>query len=147
MSESAENVEDMWKENLKEWVYEESKIVTYKWLSKQLSVHVNIAKQMLFDFTQSHLKDEKKTELEVIYLLAGRLSSSPKSIKVSLVKSSDLAAKEAELVSLTSKHVYAVSKSETKVLTESNICQVFKHTIYIPADVGYLCDFQFEYKL
>ena len=70
MSESAENVEeDMWKENLKEWVYEESKIVTYKWLSKQLSVHVNIAKQMLFDFTQSHLKDGKKTEFCIISFL------------------------------------------------------------------------------
>ena len=135
MSEGDANIEeDMWKENLKEWVYEETKIVTYKWLSKQLSVHVNIAKQMLFDFTQSHSQNEKKSELEVIYLLAGRLAS-PKSIKVCLVKSIDLAVKEAEFVSLTSKHIYAVSKSETNVLTEANVCQVCKISIYVLADV------------
>ena len=26
--------EEMWNENLKEWVYEETKVVTYKWLAK-----------------------------------------------------------------------------------------------------------------
>ena len=116
--------DDMWKENLKEWIYDESRIVTYKWLSKHLSVHVNIAKQMLFDFIQSHSHDKKHSELEVIYLLAGRLASSPKSIKVCLVNGKDLAEKEKEFGSLTSKHVYAVSKSECSVVNETNICQV-----------------------
>merc|ERR1711981_952211 len=116
--------DDMWKENLKEWIYDESRIVTYKWLSKRLSVHVNIAKQMLFDFIQSHSQHKTLSELEVIYLLAGRLASSPKSIKVCLVNGKDLVEKETEFGSLTSKHVYAVSKSECSVVNQTNICQV-----------------------
>ena len=123
MGEVTESVDDMWKENLNEWVYEETKIVTYKWLSKQISVHVNIAKQMLFEFAKQS-KENNKSSLEVIYLIAGRIAAPPHSIKVCLVKSIDLSKKESEFQSITSKHVYAVAKSELGLLTETNMCQV-----------------------
>lgn len=122
MAESTEKIDDMWKENMNEWVYEETKIVTYKWLSKQISVHVNIAKQMLFEFVQS--SQSKKSSLEVVYLLAGRIALPPHSIKVCLVKSKDLPSKEAEFQSITSKHIYAVSKAQPGLLKETNLCQV-----------------------
>ena len=119
---------NMWKDNLEEWVYEETKIVTYKWLSKQICVHVNVAKQMLYDFMQKHISNTQKPELEVIYLLAGRLNKRPKNVKVCLVKSCDLATKEAEFESLTSKHVYAISKAGTSLMKEENLCQVRANT-------------------
>ena len=131
MTEEAESVDGgMWKKNLEEWIYEETKIVTYKWLSKQISVHVNVAKQMLFEFAQQQLKDETKSDLEVIYLLAGRIVKEPKSTKVCLVKSKNLQAKEVEFEFLTSKHVYAVSKAEKSLLTETNACQVIWSKIW-----------------
>ena len=123
MGEVTDLVGDMWKENLNEWVYEETKIITYKWLSKQISVHVNIAKQMLFEFVQQS-KENNKSSLEVIYLIAGRIATPPHSIKVCLVKSIDLSKKEAEFKSITSKHVYAIAKSQPGLLTETNMCQV-----------------------
>ena len=122
MAKTTENIDDMWKENMNEWVYEETKVVTYKWLSKQISVHVNIAKQMLFEFVQS--SQSKKLSLEVVYLLAGRIALPPHSIKVCLVKSKDLTRKEAEFQSITSKHIYAVSKAQPGLLKETNLCQV-----------------------
>ena len=128
MSEEVGKIDgNMWKDKLEEWIYEETKIVTYKWLSKQISVHVNIAKQMLYDFVQKHLEDGKKPKLEVIYLLAGRITKGPKCIKVCLVKSVDLANKEEDFDSLTSKHIYAISKAENSLMKEENVCQVCIH--------------------
>ena len=56
----------MWMDNLEEFVFEERKAVTYKWLSRALSVHVNVAKQMLFAFAE---KNSGKVDL--VYLVAG----------------------------------------------------------------------------
>ena len=116
--------DEMWKQNLEEWIYEESKIVTYKWLSKAISVHVNTAKQMLYYFLEKHNTNQKKQALEVIYLLAGRLAKSPKSMKVCLAKSEDLKDKEAMFESLTSKHIYAISLANPGLMDECNLCQV-----------------------
>ena len=116
--------DEMWQQNLEEWIYEESKIVTYKWLSKAISVHVNTAKQMLYYFLEKHNTNQKKQALEVIYLLAGRLAKSPKSMKVCLAKSEDLKDKEAMFESLTSKHIYAISLANPGLMDECNLCQV-----------------------
>ena len=127
MSQGAETIDGgMWKDNLEEWIYVDTKIVTYKYLAKHISVHVNVAKQMLYEFVQICSKDEKKSALEVIYLLAGSIAKNPKSTKVCLVNSKKLSAKEAEFESLTSKHVYAISKAEESLLKEVNVCQVCK---------------------
>ena len=55
--------DSMWMDNLEEFVFEERKAVTYKWLSRALSVHVNVAKQMLFAFAE---KNSGKVDL--VYL-------------------------------------------------------------------------------
>ena len=123
MADVTNKLDDMWKENIKEWVYEETKIVTYKWLSKQISVHVNIAKQMLYEFVQSN--QNSQSPIEIVYLLAGRIALPPHSVKVCLVKSKDLSSKEAEFQSITSKHIYAISKSQPGLLKETNVCQVW----------------------
>ena len=134
MSESGDvYVDNMWKENLEDWVYEETKVVTYKWLSRQISVHVNVAKQMLFSFIENHEKEKRNCDLAVIYLVAGRLTQKPDAMKVCLIKSEDLEEKEAEFISITSKHIYAVSKLITNLMKEVNVCQV-----YISAGFAYV---------
>ena len=139
MSESGDAyVDNLWKENLEDWVYEETKVVTYKWLSRQISVHVNVAKQMLFSFITNHKKEKRNCDLAVIYLLAGNLAKKPESIKICLVKSEDLQTKEAEFISITSKHIYAVSKLVTNLMKEVNVCQV--HNI-ISTGLAYGADF------
>ena len=59
-------VDDMYMENLEEWIFEEEKIVTYKFLSRSLKIHVNVAKQMLFNFVEK--KKAKHPPLPAICL-------------------------------------------------------------------------------
>jgi len=56
----------MWMDNLEEFVFEERKAVTYKWLSRALNVHVNVAKQMLFAFAEKNVG-----KVDLVYLVAG----------------------------------------------------------------------------
>ena len=64
-----EKVDDMYMENLEEWIEEEDKVVTYKYISRNLKVHVNVAKQMLFNFVDSRKSSGDK--LGVVYLISG----------------------------------------------------------------------------
>ena len=72
-------VDDNYLEDLEEWIQDEDKVVTYKFLSRNLKVHVNVAKQMLFNYVDirkssgSHQeKDSRKSsKLGVVYLVSG----------------------------------------------------------------------------
>ncbi len=102
--------DEMWKQNLEEWVMEEGLPVTYKYVAQSLGVHVNIAKKMLFAFHKDKSKD-----VEALYLVAGRTKdqdgSSVKSMKVVLIHQKDLKAKETSVFdAVTSKHIFAVAK-------------------------------------
>ena len=74
--------------------------MTYKAASKELGVHVNTAKQMLFALA-SDVADG-----DVLYLVAGRNSEGRLTVKVT----SDLDGHG--LASVASKHVYAVSPKD-----------------------------------
>ncbi|CAG7682314.1 unnamed protein product [Allacma fusca] len=52
--------DDLYLDNLKEFVYDDKKVVTYKFLSVYLGVHVNLAKQMLYTFREREKKAGKK---------------------------------------------------------------------------------------
>ena len=108
---SADDSSDMWLANLEEWVADENRVITAKGLSRELRVHVNVAKERLFLFVQ-RVKDGKvdsvpKDDLKVVYLLAGRVDGRR---KVVLVSEEKLAAKEAAFDELTSKHVDSVAR-------------------------------------
>ena len=90
--------DDMWMDNLKEWILDDCAIVTAKSVSRDLKVHVNVAKEMMYKFKEDHTD-----EVDVIYLLAGKG-------RVRLVREQQLSSAEKEMSPLTSKHVYAVSK-------------------------------------
>ena len=62
-------VDGMYMENLEEWIDEEDKVVTYKYISRNLKVHVNVAKQMLFNFVDS--RKSSRSQLGVVYLISG----------------------------------------------------------------------------
>ena len=63
-------VDPMYMENLDEWILEENKVVTYKYLSRSLKVHVNVAKQMLFNFAETK-KSSSTPLLGIVYLVLG----------------------------------------------------------------------------
>ena len=110
----------MYMENLEEWVMEEDKVVTYKYLSRSLKVHVNVAKQMLFNFTQS-----KPGQCVVVYLVSGLVRTKESDIsgdgvtldttqKVLLVKDTDLENVKSKFSEVLSQHIYSVQKSPGK---------------------------------
>ena len=65
-------VDGMYMENLEEWIEEEDHVVTYKYISRNLKVHVNVAKQMLYNFVES--RKSSGSQLGVVYLVSGLIS-------------------------------------------------------------------------
>ena len=99
--------DELWWQNLEEWVFDESKVISFKYLSAALKVHVNSAKKMLFTF---HEKNERKTS--AFYMIAGRLDDA---LKISVVNENDIDDFEAKLDKVITKHIYALSKGGLKV--------------------------------
>jgi len=122
MGSECTKIDDMYMENLEEWVLEDDKVVTYKYLSKNLKVHVNVAKQMLFNFVQS-----QKNKLGVVYLLSGLVTCDHgdnsadfgTQQKVVLVKEADLDRVKAKFAEMLSQHIYSVQKSSESVSVTS----------------------------
>lgn len=101
----ASSDDTMWMDNLEEWIMDENKIISAKFLSRALRVHVNTAKERLFHFANT-AKDPGA--LEVVLLLAGTDRQGRR--RVRLARRSQ--EREAGLEELTSKHVYAVARKE-----------------------------------
>jgi len=102
-------MDEVYLENLQEYIFDEGKIVTYKWLSRELSVHVNNAKQMLWHFWNSRKQDG----LSATFLLAGEGVDAPTgrpSLSVRLVSEDKLEIAKSELSSILSVHIYSLSK-------------------------------------
>ena len=59
-------------DNLFKNIEEEDLIVTYKYISRNLKVHVNVAKQMLYNFVES--RKSSGSQLGVVYLVSGLIS-------------------------------------------------------------------------
>jgi DNA polymerase delta subunit 3 len=93
-------------QNVEEYVMDEDKIVTYKWLSKNLGIHVNTAKQLLYTFAT-----EQKNNVHITYLVGGFLSDGT-GCKIQIVPEEDLIRVKAKFKTLTSEHVYSVQKTK-----------------------------------
>ena len=105
LSAMASSDDAMWMDNLEEWIMDENKIISAKFLSRALRVHVNTAKERLFHFANT-AKDPGA--IEVVLLLAGTDRQGRR--RVRLARRSQ--EREAGLEELTSKHVYAVARKE-----------------------------------
>lgn len=86
-------------------VFDNDKLVTYKWLSKELRVHVNVAKQILGKFYQKYHKDDN---IECTYLLIGHLKD--KGMRVEVVRGSDVSKAKDKFSKIISEHIYSVHK-------------------------------------
>ncbi|XP_046833942.1 DNA polymerase delta subunit 3-like [Vespa crabro] len=93
-------------EILTTYVYDNDKAVTYKWLSKELEVHVNVAKQVLWEFWQRH---RKENNIESTVMLIGNLKSG--GMRVEVVKESNLDAAKDKFNNIISEHLYSIQKS------------------------------------
>jgi len=115
-------VDPMYMENLEEWILEENKVVTYKFLSRSLKVHVNVAKQMLFNFVETK-KSSSTPLLGIVYLLSGMVENKDveksaddvtesSTLKVLLVKEKDLKDVLSKFSKVHSQHIYSVQLAE-----------------------------------
>jgi len=102
----------MYMEDLDGWILEENKVVTYKYLSRALDVHVNTAKQMLWSYKESKQGACKG----VVYFVSGLTKGSEDKVaetRVSLVKEEKLKETLDSLDKVFSQHVYSIQLSET----------------------------------
>ncbi|XP_021379991.1 DNA polymerase delta subunit 3-like isoform X1 [Mizuhopecten yessoensis] len=104
-------------ENLEEYVNDENKIVTYRWFSTNLKVHVNQAKQMLYAFVQDQRNNHDNDNLSVTYFVAGLtkpVNGHQQTHKCTVVKEEDLEAYRSTLSVVTSSHIYSVQRANLK---------------------------------
>ncbi|KAM6317057.1 LOW QUALITY PROTEIN: DNA polymerase delta subunit 3 [Aegotheles albertisi] len=107
--------DEVYLENIDEFVTDQNRIVTYKWLSYTLGVHVNQAKQMLFDYVERKRKENSGAQLHVTYLVAGNLIQNGQVChKVAVVREDKLEAMKSKLTTIASVHVYSIQKALLK---------------------------------
>uniref|UniRef100_A0A8D0LC62 DNA polymerase delta subunit 3 n=1 Tax=Sphenodon punctatus TaxID=8508 RepID=A0A8D0LC62_SPHPU len=89
--------------------------VTYRWLSYTLGVHVNQAKQMLYDYVERKRKENSGAQLHVTYLVAGNLVQNGHTChKVAVVREDKLEAMKSKLSTVASVHIYSIQKALLK---------------------------------
>ncbi|NWW86550.1 DPOD3 polymerase, partial [Rhynochetos jubatus] len=107
--------DELYLENIDEFVTDQNRIVTYKWLSYTLGVHVNQAKQMLYDYVERKRKENSGAQLHVTYLVAGNLIQNGHVChKVAVVREDKLEATKSKLATIASVHVYSIQKALLK---------------------------------
>ncbi|XP_075581966.1 DNA polymerase delta subunit 3 isoform X1 [Pelecanus crispus] len=107
--------DELYLENIDEFVTDQNRIVTYKWLSYTLGVHVNQAKQMLYDYVERKRKENSGAQLHVTYLVAGNLMQNGHIChKVAVVREDKLEAMKSKLATIASVHVYSIQKALLK---------------------------------
>ncbi|XP_053564731.1 DNA polymerase delta subunit 3 [Bombina bombina] len=108
-------MDELYLENIDELVTDQNKIVTYKWLSHNLGVHVNQAKQMLYDYVTRKRKENISAQVHVTYLVTGEFIQNGYPFhKVAVVKEERLEATKARLKLVANVHVYSVQKATLK---------------------------------
>uniref|UniRef100_A0A8B9G536 DNA polymerase delta subunit 3 n=1 Tax=Amazona collaria TaxID=241587 RepID=A0A8B9G536_9PSIT len=107
--------DELYLENIDEFVTDQNRIVTYKWLSYTLGVHVNQAKQMLYDYVERKRKENSGAQLHVTYLVAGNLIQNGHVChRVAVVREDQLEVMKSKLSTIASVHVYSIQKALLK---------------------------------
>ncbi|XP_061879571.1 DNA polymerase delta subunit 3 [Entelurus aequoreus] len=108
------DMDELYLDNIDEFVNDHNKIVTYKWLSLTLGVHVNTAKQMLYHYLDNKRK-ESSAQLHATYLVSGKcVDNGHASHKVSVVREDQLEDFKSKMSLIVSVHVYSVQKALLK---------------------------------
>lgn len=97
-------------EKIEQLVFDENKVVTYKLLSSELSVHVNKAKQLLNEYITDHFT-KGKNDLNVYYAISGfQKCSGHKIHKLAVVPKDELEKIKEDFCALSSIHIYSIQK-------------------------------------
>ncbi|XP_018591880.2 DNA polymerase delta subunit 3 isoform X1 [Scleropages formosus] len=108
-------MDDLYLENIDEFINDHNRIVTYKWLSLTLGVHVNQAKQMLYHYLDHKRKESSASQLHATYLVSGKfVENGNTSHKVAVVREDQLEDVKSKMVLTVSVHVYSVQKAALK---------------------------------
>ncbi|XP_077154945.1 DNA polymerase delta subunit 3 [Ranitomeya variabilis] len=108
-------MDELYLENIDELITDHNKIVTYKWLSHTLGVHVNQAKQMLYDYVTRKRKENVSAQVHVTYLLSGTCVQDGHPFhKVAVVREEKLEAAKSKLSVVATVHVYSIQKATLK---------------------------------
>ncbi|XP_028839813.1 DNA polymerase delta subunit 3 [Denticeps clupeoides] len=108
-------MDELYLDNIDEFVNDHNKIVTYKWLSLTLGVHVNVAKQMLYHYLEQRRQDRSAIPLHATYLVSGkRVDNGSPYHKVAIVREDKLEDVKSKMDPAISIHVYSVQKAELK---------------------------------
>uniref|UniRef100_A0A3P8X769 DNA polymerase delta subunit 3 n=1 Tax=Cynoglossus semilaevis TaxID=244447 RepID=A0A3P8X769_CYNSE len=102
-------MDELYLDNIDEYVNDHDKIVTYKWLSLTLGVHVNTAKQMLYHYLD-HKRKESSAQLHATYLVSGKFVDKGQTVSLILQYEESLYCK-ARMSLIVSVHVYSVQKA------------------------------------
>ncbi|XP_046410456.1 DNA polymerase delta subunit 3-like [Neodiprion fabricii] len=97
---------DTYLETLTGYIFDDDKLVTYKWLSKELGLHVNFAKQILWQFWKEH---EEQKRVLATFTLIGYLVDGV--LRVEVVKEEDLASAKRKFKKLTAEHLYSLQRA------------------------------------
>uniref|UniRef100_A0A3B3B7Y8 DNA polymerase delta subunit 3 n=1 Tax=Oryzias melastigma TaxID=30732 RepID=A0A3B3B7Y8_ORYME len=107
-------MDELYLDNIDEFVNDHNKIVTYKSLSLALGVHVNTAKQMLYHYLE-HKRKESSPQLHATYLVTGKFVGNGQTChKVSIVREDQLEDFKSKMSLIVSVHVYSVQKALLK---------------------------------
>ncbi|XP_042883956.1 DNA polymerase delta subunit 3-like [Penaeus japonicus] len=142
---AAPSMDSMYLDNLEEFVVDEGKIITYKWLSLTLGVSSNVAKQMLYHFVTNQRNSDKGDNLNVTYFVSGLEAGEdglPDMHKVMLVREENLASAKSKLKDVKSIHVYSVQKTklpDMSVLYTANYDKVKENILTINKYSGIEC--------
>jgi hypothetical protein len=128
--------DELWWQNLEEWIFDDSMVVTYKYVASSLKVHVNAAKKMLYTF---HEESGRKTF--AIYLIAGNIDGE---CHIRLVADKEIDEYTSKFDQILTKHVYALGQeSAYDKANLSGILQLGKENNQL-ADIlpyrGIVCD-------
>jgi len=91
-------------DSVSSFVLEEERVVTYRWLSQQLDVSSNVAKQLLASFVERHA-----SEVTAVYCVTGTRAADHSHVVV-LTSAERLQDTKAQLSALTSVHVYSAQR-------------------------------------
>ena len=106
--------DELWRQNLEQWIFDDGKIVTYRNVAISLKVHFNVAKKMLSTF-----KKDSKRPLKAVYLVAGTAAGSGpgglgSGLRVKLIEENRMEQEESNFDKLTTKHLFALGKMDSK---------------------------------
>ncbi|CAF97746.1 unnamed protein product [Tetraodon nigroviridis] len=107
-------MDELYLDNIDEFVHDHNKIVTYKWLSLTLGVHVNTAKQMLYHYLD-HKRKESSARIHATYLVSGKsVDDGQTGHRVCVVREDQLEEAKSRMSLIVSAHVYSVQKAFLK---------------------------------